>query len=79
MSIVCCVASSLIAPALEIGIHVQDPRRVKPDAVPTLFNRPGIQLCCKFSEPGPSRLPLKEGIFWLQFLRGAKQLMGREI
>ena len=39
--------------AAQVGI--QKRRRLKPDAVPTLFDRPAIQLPSAQSEPGPSR------------------------
>lgn len=40
--------------AAKMGIQTR--RKLKPDAVPTLFARPGIQLPSQASEPGPSGL-----------------------
>ena len=43
--------------AAEMGL--QKRRRLKPDAVPTLFTRPEVPLPSAMSEPGPSRLSRK--------------------
>ena len=64
--------------AAQMGI--QKRKMLKPDAVPTLFDRPAIQLSSSAqSEPGPSRLSLQVTHHSLiQLLRRLEQLMRRE-
>ena len=48
--------------ALAAQMGIQKRKRLKPDAVPTVFDRPAIQLPSSAqSEPGPSRLSWKRG------------------
>ena len=60
--------------AAQMGI--QKRRRLKPDAVPTLFEKPVIQLPSQ-SEPGPSRLSRKRASTDSSSLTGTSLKKGR--
>ena len=69
--------------AAQMGI--QKCRRLKPDVVPTVFDRPAIQLPSlrAQSEPGPSRVSRKGALYaahhlLIQLLRRLEQPMRRE-